>query len=79
MLILSRKKDESILVGSDIEITVVSVQGDQVKLGIKAPKQVDVYRKELFEEIQHENVEAAEIKVNIGDLINNSKNRTKDS
>lgn len=79
MLILSRKKDESILVGPDIEITVVSVQGDQVKLGIKAPKQVDVYRKELFEEIQHENVEAAEITVNIGELINNNKNRTKDS
>ena len=79
MLILSRKKEESILVGSDIEITVVSVQGDQVKLGIKAPKQVDVYRKELFEEIQQENVEAAEVTVNIGGLINNSKNRTIDS
>ena len=76
MLILSRKKDESILIGSDIEITVVSVQGDQVKLGIKAPKQVDVYRKELFEEIQHENKEAAEITVNIGQLINSSKNRS---
>ena len=79
MLILSRKKDESILIGSDIEITVVSVQGDQVKLGIKAPKQVDVYRKELFEEIQHENKEAAEITVNIGQLINSSKNRPIDS
>ena len=79
MLILSRKKDESILIGSDIEITVVSVQGDQVKLGIKAPKQVDVYRKELFEEIQHENMEAAEITVNIGQLINSSKNRSIDS
>ena len=79
MLILSRKKDESILIGSDIEITVVSVQGDQVKLGIKAPKQVDVYRKELFEEIQHENKEAAEITINIGQLINSSKNRSIDS
>ena len=79
MLILSRKKDESILIGSDIEITVVSVQGDQVKLGIKAPKQVDVYRKELFEEIQHENKEAAEITINIGHLINSSKNRSIDS
>ena len=78
MLILSRKKDESILIGSDIEITVVSVQGDQVKLGIKAPKQVDVYRKELFEEIQHENKEAAEITVNIGALLHCSKNRPKD-
>ena len=55
MLILSRKKDESILIGSDIEVTVIAVQGDQVKLGIKAPKKVDVYRRELFEEIQNEN------------------------
>lgn len=73
MLILSRKKDESILIGSDIEVTVIAVQGDQVKLGIKAPKKVDVYRKELFEEIQNENVEAAEITVNISDLLKNTK------
>lgn len=73
MLILSRKKDESILIGSDIEVTVIAVQGDQVKLGIKAPKKVDVYRKELFEEIQNENVEAAEITVNMSELLKNTK------
>lgn len=73
MLILSRKKDESILIGQDIEVTVISVQGDQVKLGIKAPKQVDVYRKELFEDIQHENREAAEVTVNLHDLLKNPK------
>ena len=73
MLILSRKKDESILIGSDIEVTVIAVQGDQVKLGIKAPKKVDVYRKELFEEIQNENVEAAEIIINMSELLKNTK------
>ncbi|KMY43054.1 hypothetical protein AC622_01270 [Bacillus sp. FJAT-27916] len=73
MLILSRKKDESILIGSDIEVTVIAVQGDQVKLGIKAPKKVDVYRKELFEEIQNENVEAAEITINMSELLKNTK------
>lgn len=73
MLILSRKKDETILIGQDIEVTVISVQGDQVKLGIKAPKQVDVYRKELFEDIQHENREAAEVTVNLHDLLKNPK------
>ncbi len=73
MLNLSRKKDESILIGSDIEVTVIAVQGDQVKLGIKAPKKVDVYRKELFEEIQNENVEAAEITVNMSELLKNTK------
>lgn len=73
MLILSRKKDESILIGSDIEVTVIAIQGDQVKLGIKAPKKVDVYRKELFEEIQNENVEAAEITINMSELLKNTK------
>lgn len=76
MLILSRKKDESILIGSDIEVTVIAVQGDQVKLGIKAPKKVDVYRKELFEEIQNENVEASEITLNLSDLLKNTKYRS---
>ena len=73
MLILSRKKDESILIGQDIEVTVIAVQGDQVKLGIKAPKKVDVLRKELFEEIQNENVEAAEITINMSELLKNTK------
>ena len=76
MLILSRKKDESILIGSDIEVTVIAVQGDQVKLGINAPKKVDVYRKELFEEIQNENVEASEITLNLSDLLKNTKYRS---
>ena len=76
MLILSRKKEESILVGSDIEITVIAVQGDHVKLGIKAPKHVDVYRKELFEETKKENVEASELTINMNELMKNTKYRS---
>lgn len=55
MLALSRKQDESIMLGSDIEITVLEVKGDQVKLGIKAPKSVPIYRKEIYLQIKEEN------------------------
>ncbi|WP_345242346.1 carbon storage regulator CsrA [Pontibacillus salipaludis] len=59
MLILNRKKDESIQIGDDIEIKVVAVEGDQVKIGIEAPRSVDVYRKEIYIKIQEENQEAS--------------------
>lgn len=58
MLILSRKKDESIIIGDNIEISIVDIKGDHVKLGIKAPKYVKVYRQEVYEAIQRENVAA---------------------
>lgn len=70
MLILSRKKDESIMIGNDIEIVVVGIEGDQVKLGIKAPKNIDLYRKEVYLSIKNENKEAAEQLVNVKDLNN---------
>lgn len=60
MLALSRKQGESIMVGSNIELTVLEVKGDQVKLGIAAPKSVPVYRKEIYVQIQEANREAAE-------------------
>lgn len=69
MLILSRKKDESILIGSDIEISIISVQGDQVKIGINAPKEIDVFRKELFDDTKNENREASEITLNLQQII----------
>ena len=47
MLALARKSNESIMLGNDIEITVLEIKGDQVKLGIKAPKSVPIYRKEI--------------------------------
>mgnify|MGYP004472329403 FL=1 len=58
MLALSRKQGESIVIGNNIEITVLEVKGDQVKIGISAPKSVPVYRKEIYAQIQEENREA---------------------
>ena len=59
MLALSRKQGESIMIGGNIEITVLEVKGDQVKLGIAAPKNVPIYRKEIYEQIQEATREAA--------------------
>jgi carbon storage regulator len=59
MLILSRKVDESIIIGDDIYVSIVDIKGDQVKLGIQAPSDVKVYRHEVYEAIQKENVAAA--------------------
>lgn len=61
MLVLSRKKDESIMIGDQIELKILSVDGDQVKLGIVAPKSVKVYRTEVYESIQQQNKEALNI------------------
>ncbi|MGN7479619.1 carbon storage regulator CsrA [Solibacillus silvestris] len=58
MLVLSRKKGETIMIGDQIEVKVISVEGDQVKLGIVAPKSVKVHRSEVFEAIQQQNKEA---------------------
>lgn len=58
MLALSRKKGESIIIDNNVEITVLEIKGDQIKLGIKAPKSVPVYRKEIFVQIQEENMNA---------------------
>ena len=52
MLVLTRKNGETIKIGDDIEITIVSAKNDQVKIGIKAPKNVEVYRKEIYDQIQ---------------------------
>lgn len=54
MLVLSRKKDGSIIIGDDIVVTVVDIRGDRVKLGIQAPMDVSVHRQEVYEEIQRE-------------------------
>ena len=60
MLVLSRQKDESIIIGDDIEITIVDVRGDKVRLGINAPRSVSVHRKEIYEAIQREKTIKAE-------------------
>lgn len=59
MLALTRKANESIMIGNDIEVTLLEIRGEQIKIGIKAPKSVPVYRKEVYLQIQDANKEAA--------------------
>ncbi|MBO5082626.1 MAG: carbon storage regulator CsrA [Lachnospiraceae bacterium] len=61
MLALSRKKNEAIVINNNVEITVLEIKGDQVKLGISAPKEVPVYRKEVYVQIQEANQEAMNV------------------
>jgi len=60
MLVLSRQRDESIMIGDDVEITIVDVRGDKVRLGITAPKRIPVHRREIYEAIQREKKEKEE-------------------
>jgi carbon storage regulator len=59
MLVLSRRKDETIMIGDDVEITIIDIKGDTVRIGIGAPREVAVHRKEVYEAIQQENITAA--------------------
>ena len=69
MLVLTRKAGESIVIGDNIEITVIETKGDQIKLGIKAPKDIDIHRKEIYENIQNENQQAITQTININQLL----------
>lgn len=69
MLALTRKKGEALVLNNNIEVTILEVKGDQVKVGIQAPKDVSIYRKEIYLQIQKENEEAMS---NVG--IENLKN-----
>ncbi len=70
MLVLTRKKDQSIVINDNIEIKIVDIQGDQVRLGISAPKSVSIHRKEIYIEIQDENRKAAKAKnIDLNDLL----------
>jgi carbon storage regulator len=60
MLVLARKLDESIMIGDNIEIKVVEIKGETIKLGITAPRSIPVHRKEVYEEIKRENILAAQ-------------------
>ena len=62
MLVLSRQRDETIMIGDDIELTVVDIRGDKVRLGIKAPSHVAVHRKEIYDAIKRENQQASCLK-----------------
>lgn len=59
MLALARKVNESIVINDNVEVTILEIKGDQIKIGIKAPKSVPVYRKEIYSQIRNSNVEAA--------------------
>lgn len=61
MLVLTRKVNQSIIIGDDIEVIVLEVRGEQIRLGIKAPRSVIVHRKEIYEQIQEENKAASKI------------------
>ncbi|SET09605.1 carbon storage regulator, CsrA [Oceanobacillus limi] len=73
MLVLTRKRNESIQIGEDIEIKVLSVDGDQIKLGINAPKSVDIHRKEIYMAITEQNSEAANISSDLLRLLENKE------
>ena len=60
MLVLSRKKNESIVINNDITIVVVEIRGDKVRLGIEAPKEIPVHRREVYEAIQRNEVASAQ-------------------
>ena len=63
MLVLTRKLNESIMIGDEVEVTVVDIKGDAIKLGINAPKDIKVHRKEIFLAIQRENIDASKASI----------------
>ena len=68
MLALTRKKGESIIIGDNVEVVILGITGEQVKVGIVAPREISVHRKEIYEQIQLENVSASRSRADIGDL-----------
>lgn len=70
MLVLTRKKKEMIRIGDEIEISILAIEGDQVKLGIYAPKSIEIHRKEIYDAIQLQNSEAANLPADIHKLFN---------
>ncbi|MED2970961.1 carbon storage regulator CsrA [Fictibacillus sp. B-59209] len=73
MLVLTRKTKEAIQIGDNIEITILGVEGDQVKLGINAPRQVEILRKEIYLSIKQENSDAANTSLSLMDQLKKIK------
>ena len=63
MLVLSRQRDETIVIGDEVEITIVDIRGDKVRLGINAPRQVQVHRKEVYSAIKQENTDSTRVRI----------------
>jgi carbon storage regulator len=61
MLVLSRQRDESIIIGDNVVVTIVDIRGDKVRLGIQAPQEIPVHRQEVYEAIQRENLNASQL------------------
>ncbi len=68
MLVLSRKKNESVMIGDSIEVKVISIEGDQVRIGIEAPRDIQVYRKEVYLAIKEENMLASKTKIDLASM-----------
>jgi carbon storage regulator len=76
MLVLSRQRDETIMIGDDVEITVVDIRGDKVRLGITAPRKIQVHRKEVYDAIKRENQQAAKLSPrDVSDIVDRDAER----
>ena len=75
MLVLSRQRDESIMIGDNIVVTIVDIRGDKVRLGINAPSEIPVHRQEVYEAIQRENLRAALLEPGYTESIGRFTNR----
>ncbi len=80
MLVLSRQRDETIMIGDDVEITVVDIRGDKVRLGITAPRHIQVHRKEVYDAIKRENQQASQLSPrDVSDAVLREANKNKPS
>lgn len=68
MLILSRRKDESIIIDGNIEVKVLEIEDGKVRIGIEAPQNIDIFREELYKSIQEENIEASKTKIDVKEM-----------
>jgi carbon storage regulator len=76
MLVLTRKIGESVKIGNDIELKVLSIDGEQIKLGIDAPRDIAIHRKEVYLAIEQENNEAADTSVDLINLLKNNEEKS---
>lgn len=78
MLVLSRQRDETIMIGDDVQITIVDIRGDKVRLGITAPRHIQVHRKEVYDAIKRENQQAAKLSTrDVADIVERDAEKKK--